>query len=289
MIKKAIIFLVLTVLVGGGFVYGADYWLNQQTTPAPIVKVEKPEQQFKKVVVASKPLSFGSVLEYGNLTEITWPQDALPQGAYHSIDEMLKEGTRVALRPIEINEPVLSSKITGSNEKASLSKVIAEGHRAVTIRVNDVAGVAGFILPGDHVDVVLTREISIDIGDKRGRKKKSSIADLLLQSVRVLTIDQLADERSEIPQVAKAVTLELNSVDAQKVALASSVGDLSLLLRSAGDQSRDSAKTTKLSDLGSFVPPVPSMPMIEKLPVKNVKMVIVRRPDAKQEYEVPNK
>ncbi len=297
MIKKAIIFLVLTVLVGGGFVFGANYLLNQQGQPqvtaASMIDVVKPEQKFRKVVVASKPLSFGTILESGNLTEISWPQNALPQGAYGSIEEMLKDGSRVALRPIEINEPVLSSKITGSNEKASLSQVIAEGNRAVTIRVNDVAGVAGFILPGDRVDVVLTRSVTIQTGidGDRRRNKKSSIADLLLQGVRVLTVDQFADERSDQPQVAKAVTLELNSIDAQKVALASTVGDLSLLLRSAGDQSVDEPKTIKLSDLGSFVPPQPvKANSLVPAPsaIKNVSMVVVRRPKATQEYEVPN-
>jgi len=176
-LKKSIIILVLTVLVGGGFVFGADYWINAQEKPvvAAIVKVIKPELKLKNVVVASEPLSFGTVLTTRNLSEVSWPQNALPQGAFFSIDEMLKDGPRVVLRPIETNEPILTPKITGSNESASLSKLIAAGHRAVTIRVNDVAGVAGFILPGDRVDVVLTRKVTISQGNPkdRGRNRKS--------------------------------------------------------------------------------------------------------------------
>lgn len=290
MLKKSIIILVLTVLVGGGFVFGADYWISaQERTPIQVItKIIKPEIKLKNVVVAGEPLGFGMVLTSANLREVSWPQNALPPGAFFSIDELLEEGARVVLRPIEPNEPILLTKITGSNQSASLSKLIAEGHRAVTIRVNDVAGVAGFILPGDRVDVVLTREVQNRGGGddrNRGRPSQSAVADLLLQGVRVLTIDQIADERSEQPQVAKAVTLELNTQDAQKVALASSVGDLSLLLRSAGDKSLDQPKTIKLSDLNGSIPVVaaPNKPIL----VKTISQVVVRRPKNSQEYEVP--
>lgn len=289
MLKKTIILLVLTVLVGGGFVFGADYWINaQEKSPvAAVIKIIKPEIKLKSVVVAAEPMGFGTILSKENLTEISWPQNALPPGAYFSIEEMLKDGARVVLRPIEPNEPILATKITGSNESASLSKLIAEGHRAVTIRVNDVAGVAGFILPGDRVDVVLTRNIILQpTGDSdRRRNTQTSVADLLLQGVRVLTIDQFADERSDKPQVAKAVTLELNTRDAQKVALASSVGDLSLLLRSAGDQSLDNPETINLSDLSGALK-LANKP-VEQTLVRTVSQIMVRRPKNSQEYEVP--
>ena len=287
MLKKSFIILVLTVLVGGGFVFGADYWINaQEKTPVQVItQIIKPEIKLKNVVVAGEPLGFGMVLSSANLKEVSWPQNALPPGAFFSIKKLLADGSRVVLRPIEPNEPILVAKITGSNESASLSKLIAEGHRAVTIRVNDVAGVAGFILPGDRVDVVLTREVRKGGGEDRGRQSQTAVADLLLQGVRVLTIDQIADERSEKPQVAKAVTLELNTQDAQKVALASSVGDLSLLLRSAGDKSVDLPKTINLSDLSGSIAKdqksnAPSL-------VKTISQVVVRRPKDTQEYEVP--
>ncbi len=288
MLKKSFIILVLTLLVGGGFVFGADYWINaQENTPVQAInKIIKPEIKLKNVVVASEPLGFGMVLSSANLKEVAWPQNALPPGAFFSIKELLADGSRVVLRPIESNEPILVAKITGSNESASLSKLIEEGHRAVTIRVNDVAGVAGFILPGDRVDVVLTREVTMTTGGgDRGRRSQTAVADLLLQGVRVLTIDQIADERSEKPQVAKAVTLELNTHDAQKVALASSVGDLSLLLRSAGDKSIDLPKTINLSDLSGSIADV-QKPNAPKL-VKTISQVVVRRPKDTQEYEVP--
>ncbi len=292
MFKKSIIILVLTVLVGGGFVFGADYWINsKEETPVQVVtKIIQPEIKLKNVVVAGEPLGFGMVLTSANLKEVSWPQNALPPGAFFSVKELLKDGARVVLRPIEPNEPILLTKITGSNESASLSKLIEEGHRAVTIRVNDVVGVAGFILPGDRVDVVLTRKVSVSKSGDKGRKSQTAVADLLLQGVRVLTIDQIADERSDKPLVAKAVTLELNTLDAQKVALASSVGDLSLLLRSAGDKSLDLPKTVNLSDL-SGVKKEPEIVEIENpvkaIVIKTSSQVVVRRPKDSQEYKVP--
>ena len=103
--------------------------------------------------------------------------------------------------------------------------MLRDGLKAVTIRVNDVEGVAGFVLPGDYVDVALTRQI----------EKTAATSDVILQSVRVLAIDQSADERTDKPAVAKAVTLEVDTVGAQKVSLAASIGTMSLILRKAGE------------------------------------------------------
>jgi pilus assembly protein CpaB len=111
--------------------------------------------------------------------------------------------------------------------------------KAVTIRVNDVEGVAGFVLPGDHVDVVLTRQ----------QDKTVAAADVVLQNVRVLAVDQIADERAEKPSVAKAVTLEVEVTAAQKLALAATVGTLSLALRKAGEATAINTRRITLSDL----------------------------------------
>ena len=153
-----------------------------------------------------------------------WPEDALPAGAFGKIGE-LTATKRVVLMPIDVNEAILASKITGPGQRATLSAMLQDGMKAVTIRVNDVEGVAGFVLPGDHVDVVLTRQ-----GDK-----ETQVNDVVIQNARVLAIDQIADERTEKPSVVKAVTLEVDVTDGQKLALASAVGTLSLMLRKAGE------------------------------------------------------
>jgi pilus assembly protein CpaB len=111
--------------------------------------------------------------------------------------------------------------------------------RAVTIRVNDVEGVAGFVLPGDRVDIALTRQVD----------KGAATTDVVLQNTRVLAIDQTADERNDKPSVVKAVTLEVDTAAAQKIALAASVGTLSLMLRKAGEMASESTRRISLGDL----------------------------------------
>jgi pilus assembly protein CpaB len=143
------------------------------------------------------------------------------------------------LTPNEANETILSSKITGPGQRATLSATLQDGMRAVTIRVNDVEGVAGFVLPGDRVDVALTRQLD----------KAAATTDVVLQNTRVLAVDQTADERNDKPSVVKAVTLEVDTADAQKLALAASVGSLSLMLRKAGEVATETTKRVTLSDL----------------------------------------
>src|SRR3712207_1102010 len=111
---------------------------------------------------------------------------------------------------MEENEPLLKAKVTGPGQRASLAAVIDPGMKAMTVRVNDVNGVAGFVLPGERVDILLTRTM----------EKNESWTDVLLQNVKVLAADQSADDRADKPSVAKAVTLEVSTAQAQKLTLA---------------------------------------------------------------------
>lgn len=194
------------------------------------------------IVVASKPLAFGTPVTAENVTEIPWSAKALPEGAFRTKAEILADGRRVVLSALESNEPILHSKVTGPGQRASLSLLVSEGKRAVTVRVDDVRGVAGFILPGDFVDVVL-------IEAEVGIVKRESYSDILLQHVRVLAIDQLASERQEHPTVAKAVTLEVTQDQAQKILLASNIGKLSLILRQPGEVSVEPSRRVTEADL----------------------------------------
>src|SRR5579871_3956844 len=178
-------------------------------------------------VVAAAPLTFGTIITRDNVIEIPWPGGALPESVFKTKEEVLKDGARRALVSMERNEPILRSKVTGPGQRASLSSKLEEGKRAVTVRVDDVRGVAGFILPDDRVDVVLIR------ADRGG--SNSSYSDILLQYVKVLAIDQLSNEQRDQPTVAKAVTLELTPDEAQKVILATDLGKLSLILRQQGE------------------------------------------------------
>jgi pilus assembly protein CpaB len=234
------------VLFGLLAVFLAQTWLNNQAD----ARMKSLEAQHKAppaartIVVASHPLRFGEELNAMALREQPWPADALPVGAFSKIAD-LTSGKRVVLMPIDTNEAVLAAKITGPGQRATLSAVLGEGMKGVTVRVNDVEGVAGFVLPGDHVDVLLTRQ----------GEKNNAVTDVVIEDVRVLAIDQLADERSDKPSVVKAVTLEVNVTDGQKVALASTVGTLSLLLRKAGELAGDANRRVTAADLGKQAAP----------------------------------
>ena len=232
MIAVAVVFGLLAVFV-------AQAWLNNQAEMrARNLDAQKKPLATQTIVVAAKPLRFGAELGAMSLREIPWTQDAVPAGAFSKISD-LTSTRRVVLTAIEANEPILASKITGSGQRATLSAMLADGMKAVTIRVNDVEGVAGFVLPGDHVDVLLTRQ----------QDKTVAAADVVLQNVRVLAVDQIADERAEKPSVAKAVTLEVEVMAAQKLALAATVGTLSLALRKAGEANALNTRRITLSDL----------------------------------------
>jgi pilus assembly protein CpaB len=239
--SSTIIMIAVAAVFGLLAVFLAQSWLNSQAE----ARLKSLEAQKTKpvsaqtIVVASSALRFGNELSPSVLREMPWPADALPQGAFRSIQQVLGEGKRVVLTAIEANEPVLASKITGHGQRATLSATIADGHKAVTIRVNDVDGVAGFVLPGDRVDIMLSRQLD----------KGAAFNDVVLKNTRVLAIDQLADERSDKPSVVKAVTLEVDITGAQKLSLASQVGTLALALRKAGDSEGTASRLVTLNDL----------------------------------------
>lgn len=179
------------------------------------------------IVVATQPIGVGVALTPENVRELPWAGDSVIEGAFASIVEMNKDGRRLTLASLQRNEPVLASKVTLPNQRATLSTQIDEGMRAVTIRVDEVRGVAGFILPGDRVDVILTKG--------ENGQQETAYADVLLQNAKVLAIDQSVNERADKPAVARAVTLEVTVSQAQSVILAQGIGRLSLVLRQSGE------------------------------------------------------
>jgi pilus assembly protein CpaB len=228
------------VLFGLLAVFLAQIWLNNQADERlkSIEAQRKAAPPARTIVVAAKPMRFGDELTSGALREMPWPENSLPVGAFGKVAD-LTSSKRVVLMPIDTNEAVLASKITGPGQRATLSAMLGEGMKAVTIRVNDVEGVAGFVLPGDRVDILLTRT----------GEKNNAVNDVVIQDVRVLAVDQLADQRAEKPSVVKAVTIEVDPTEGQKVALAATVGTLSLLLRKAGDAASVDTRRVTTHDL----------------------------------------
>jgi pilus assembly protein CpaB len=269
--KNTIVMVGIAVVFGLLAVFVAQGWLNYQAdlsrrnvAPAPKAVATR------TIVVAGGPMRFGTHVVNDNLREVSWPEGAIPAGTFGSIADLMSGGKRIVLASIEKNEPILRTKVTGPGQKATLSAVIQDGMRAVTVRVNDVEGVGGFVLPGDRVDVLLTRQ----------NERTTGMNDVVLQNARVLAVDQLADDAADRPTVVKAVTLEVDTTGAQKIALAASLGNLSLMLRRAGEQVMDATRRVTTSDLSQTE-------VMQQAPAaKSFAKVSVTRGTTKQEYNV---
>lgn len=260
----SIIVLALAIAMGIVAVFGVRTMLqvNQRTAQTETAPIET-----TTVVVARQQLEFGTQLLPELLKEIPWASAEKPEGSFTKISEVVAGERRVALRSIAPGELVLRDRISGFGGRATLSQIIEPGKRAMTIRVNDVSGAAGFILPGDRVDVMVT----VQDGDDR----RDTITNILMQDIRVLAIDQVADDSQEGAIVAKAATLEVGPEDAQKIALGSTVGSLSLSLRNLtpGDEESErseafESRTIRFQDLGQKQA---SAPAPRRAPVRRAK------------------
>lgn len=190
------------------------------------------------VVVARGDIPYGAKLDPGRLVVEELPIGSAPKGAFANPSQILNQpgGAPIALIPIAAREAILPSKLSSAGAKATLAAVIDEGMRAFTIGVTDVAEVGGHLLPGDRVDVVLTRGIPITPkpGGAGCGDCKLYFSNIVLQDVRVLGLDLNADPSSTQAMVAHTATLEVKIEDAEKLAAAAQAGSLSLALRRTG-------------------------------------------------------
>lgn len=199
-----------------------------QTTLQGQGVVQAPVVELTTTVVAARPLTFGTPVDRLMLKTVQWPREALPPDGFATIEEIFAgataPGDRIALIAVAQNEPLTKSKVSGFGGRPTLSRQVEDGMRAISIRVDDVVGVAGFVLPGDRVDIMLTRRI--------GQTANNLVNEVLLQNVTVLGINQTADQQADQPIVGRTATVEVTPEQAQKLVLAQQAGSLSLALRS---------------------------------------------------------
>lgn len=226
-------------------------------------------QKLTGVVVASQDLAFGAPLSSTNLRLASWPANSVPTGAFTSLAEATKN-SRVALRPIVAGEPVLASKVSGTDGRATIAANLPAGKLAYAISINDVSGVGGFVRPGDVVDVLVTRPIPGE-----GATANDKMTDVVLENVPVLGMDQISDENSTKPVRSKTATLEVDTFGAQKLALAGQLGVVSLALRNVADRTAGARSTVLPRQLGATNYAIgarrsggsaPSLPPLPRLP-----------------------
>lgn len=209
---RAIVMILLSLIAGVAAVILAARWVGQQaaenTTP---------------VVVASRDLDLGTPLSSAMVQVVPWPSGAIPAGSFKELKQL--EG-RVARSPVFKGEPILEAKLAPEGTKGGLNSIIPGGKRAISVRVNEVVGVAGFALPGSYVDIMVNTRDS----------KDSAVSKIVLKRILVLAVAQEANRDETKPKVVNAVTLEVTPEEAEKIDLARSIGTLSLVLRNSIDQ-----------------------------------------------------
>jgi pilus assembly protein CpaB len=202
-----------------------------------------------KIAVAAADVEIGARLTPEMLKLVDWPSTSVPPGSFADVQAL---SGRVVKTSVTRGEPFIEAKLAPIGTKGGLSAVVAEGKRAMTVRVNDVVGVAGFALPGNFVDIMVNTQ---NDASRRGEQDKA-ISKIVLERILVLAVAQESNRDETKPKVVNAVTLEVTPGEAENLDLARSVGTLSLVLRNQIDPNPgETDGATKLSLLKE-APPV---------------------------------
>lgn len=214
---KAFSLLVGALLFGVGAAFFANNWLQQQAS----TQVMEAIIERQPVLVAARVVEFGQRLEESDIRIVEWPVDLLPEGV---LGDQSKAVGRIANQKLLVGEPLLAERLVERLTGSALSAMISPNKRAITVRVNDVAGVAGFLLPGNRVDVLGTRMV-----DSRAN------TTTVLQNVKVLAVDQSTKHDKDEPVVVRAVTLEAGVDESITLVKATQEGTVQLVLRNPED------------------------------------------------------
>lgn len=232
--KRPVLIIAVAATISLATVSMAAIWLKQKDDVGTI-----------KVVVATRDLQIGTRLQPAMLETVSWPVSAPIQSPLHATEQAYD---RVINMPILRGEPILVSKLAALGQQGGLSSVLKEGKRAVTVKVNEVVGVAGFALPGNYVDVMA------NIPDK----DSNPVSKIVLERIQVLAVAQDVASTENKPRVVSAVTLEVTPQEAEIIDLARSVGSLSLVLRSQIDvASVETLGSRKVDLLQKTIPQTP--------------------------------
>ena len=219
-----------------GAIVVARIWMPPHLAHAQVPAIRPMVNDGVSVVVASAPISYGAKLDARFLKVVKVPAAAAPAGAFNSVGELMGQpgGVPLALSDFTAQEPILPGKITGPGERQTLAALINPNMRAYTIGVTDVSGGGGHVMPGDRVDVLMTRDVTPAAGASAPSSRRIA-SEIVLQNVRVLGVDQNANPTSTQAVIARTATLELAAQDTVRLTLAAQTGSLSLALRRTGE------------------------------------------------------
>jgi pilus assembly protein CpaB len=242
---KALAMIIVSVALALAAVWFAQRWMVEQNAMGT-----------NKVAVAAQDIEIGTRLTQQMVSMTNWPASSIPAGAVTDGGKLVD---RVVKASILRSEPILESKLAPEGTKGGLSAIVAQGKRAMTVKVNEVIGVAGFALPGNYVDVIVNTQEEGTGRPGSGDRTDQSVSKIVLEKILVLAVAQEANRDETKPRKVEAVTLELTPEQTETLDLARSVGTLSLVLRNQVDpQPVQTTGATKETLLGTTRVRVPT-------------------------------
>ena len=229
MATRKIVLLLVALLIAAGTVVLSRGMLSQGTSTAPVETKPPPTQE---VIVAARDLPAGTLVKDGDLKWQTWPKEEgqTDTGLAIKGDKDIKDYIGTVVRTgMHTGEPVMPGRIVKAGEQGFMAAALAPGKRAVSIAITPTAGVAGFVFPGDHVDVIVTHQIGTR-SETEGNNRR--VSETMLKNVRVLALDQEMSDQGSKPKIAQIATLEVTPKQAETMALITELGTVSLALRS---------------------------------------------------------
>lgn len=243
---------IFVLLVAVAVASGASYFVYRAVSNIPVREIEVKSYY---VAVASKPLPVGTMLTPSDVKLVAWPASSPVAGGFSKIEEVANRGL---IAPVVLNEPFTVTKLAPLEAGAGLAPTIATGMRAISVKVNEVIGVAGFVVPGTRVDVVVT------IG-----RQDDSVSRVIVSNAQVLTAGTKYDQeqaKDGKPVPSTVVTLLVTPSDAERIALASTQGSIMLALRNPLDATSTETKGTRMASLMGAPEPAPVVRMTKGIP-----------------------
>ncbi len=252
---KALLFLLLSSVAGLGAVYLVKWYLDEVRTGAVAGTVRTTE-----VVVAAQNLPVGTTLTAQHLTVVGWPVSTVPQGVFASPDEV---AGRTLVQSVVKGDTVLPDKLADKSAGRGLAALLKPGARAMAVKVDQVVGVAGFVQPGDRVDVIATMAPDDETREALGHDA-ARVSKIILQNVGVLAIGEHMTSQGSKPVSVQVVTLEVSPGESERLALASRHGDIQLIMRSRVDAGP--VPTAGITPVALLSPDAGAEPVARKAP-----------------------